>query len=113
MNDELKNNCDCKEGECDCSSNEDQEQYLTLTMENDEELTCAVIAIFPVKDKDYIALLPLNEEGEEDSDEILIYAYSEDEEGNPVLDNIESDEEYELIGEKFDEFVDSLELDEE
>ena len=34
-----------------------------------------------------------------DSGEVYIYRYSEDEDGNPSLDNIDSDEEYEVVSE--------------
>ena len=35
------------------------EMTVTLTLEDDSELLCGVVAIFPVEDKDYIALDPL------------------------------------------------------
>ena len=37
--------------------------------------------------------------------------YSEDEEGNPSLDNIDSDEEYEIVSDRFDELLDEAEFD--
>ena len=41
---------------------------ITLTLEDDSELDCAVIGIFPFEEKDYIALLPLKgEEVDEDA----------------------------------------------
>ena len=43
----------------------------------------------------------LNEEGE-----VFIYRYAEDEDGNPSLDNITSDEEYEAVSDRFDELLD-------
>ena len=38
------------------------EMTVTLTLEDDSELLCGVVAIFPVEDKDYIALDPLEQE---------------------------------------------------
>lgn len=33
--------------------------------------------------------------------EVFIYRYSEDAEGNPSLENIEDDEEYEVVSDRF------------
>ena len=41
---------------------EENEMTVTLTLDDDSELECAVIAIFPVQGKDYIAMRPLGEE---------------------------------------------------
>ena len=38
---------------------EDKDLTITLTLDDDSELECAVVAIFPVCDQDYIAVLPL------------------------------------------------------
>ena len=57
-----------------------------------------------MNDQDYIVLLPLDENGEENEEgEVYIYRYFEDETGAPSLDNIESDEEYAAVSAKFDE----------
>ena len=84
----------------------DGEFTVTLSLDNGEELECAVITIFEAGDNDYIALLPL--EGEEaDEGEVFLYRYSETDNGEPVLDNIESDEEYDIVSDAFDELVDA------
>lgn len=81
---------------------------VTLMLDNDEQVECAVITIFEAADREYIALLPLdNEDGE-----VYLYRYSEDANGEPSLDNIESDEEYEIVSDAFDEYLDSAEYDE-
>ena len=81
---------------------------VTLMLDNDEQVECAVITIFEAADREYIALLPLdNEDGE-----VYLYRYSEDATGEPSLDNIESDEEYEIVSDAFDEYLDSAEYDE-
>lgn len=59
----------------------------------------------------YVALLPVEQESE-DEDDIYLYRYSEDADGNPVLDNIEDDEEYDIVADAFDELMDSEEYDE-
>ena len=53
------------------------------------------------------------ENGEENEEgEVFIYRYSEDSEGNPSLDNIEDDEEYEAVSDRFDELLDEAAFEE-
>ena len=59
----------------------------------------------------YIALLPLDENGENHDGEVYLYRYFEVN-GNPQLDNIEDDDEYEAASDAFDEMLDSAEFDE-
>lgn len=92
--------------------NENEELTVTLTLDNNEELECAVLTIYEAGDQEYIALLPLNEEGDNDEGEVFIYRFSESAEGEPKLENIEDDEEYELAADKFDEWLDSQEFEE-
>lgn len=91
--------------------NNDDEMFVTLTLDDDTEVECIVITIFEADGKDYIALLPIDDENE-DEGEVYLYRYSEDAEGNPILDNIESDEEYEVVADRFDEWLDEQEYDE-
>ena len=88
---------------------------VTLTLEDDTEVECIILAIFPAGDKDYIALLPVDENGEaEDDAEVLIYRFIDHgEDAEPELLNIEDDEEYEIAADAFDEMLDDEEFDEE
>ena len=91
--------------------NEEDDMIVTLELDDGTEVECAILTIFDVKDIDYIALIPLNEDGEGNEDgEVLIYRYAEDGEGNPSLSNIENDEEYEIVAERFDELLDEEEF---
>ena len=94
--------------DCNCGCNE--EVTVTLTLDNDEELECAVLTIYSVDDKEYIALLPLDEEGENEEGEVYIYRYIETEDGEPTLENIEDDDEYEVAADAFDEWLDEQEF---
>ncbi|MDD3218301.1 MAG: DUF1292 domain-containing protein [Lachnospiraceae bacterium] len=102
-------------GDCgSCGSDCDTSQAtVTLTMDDNTELTCAVIAVFPAQDKEYIALLPLDENGENNDGEVFIYRFHTDENNNPELENIESDEEYEIVSDAFDEWLDEAQFEEE
>ena len=90
---------------------EEGEATVTLTLDDDTELECAIVSIFPAGDKEYIALLPL-EGSEAEEGEVFIYRYTETEDGEPNLENIEDDDEYEIVADAFDELLDSEEYDE-
>ncbi len=88
---------------------------VTLTLEDDSEVECMILAIYPAGGRDYIALLPMDENGEpeEDSD-VLIYRYIDHgEDEDPEIENIEEDDEYETAADAFDEMLDEQEFEEE
>ena len=91
--------------------NEEEEMTVTLTLDDDSEIECVVLNIFSAGDREYIALLPM-EGAESEEGEVYLYRYSEDADGNPNLDNIEDDEEYEIVSDAFDELLDDQEFDE-
>lgn len=94
---------------------DDEEMTVELELEDGTNVNCAIITILTVEGKDYIALLPLNENGENEDGEVWFYAYSEnpdDPDEEPVLDYIEDDEEYEKVADAFDEYLDNCEFDE-
>lgn len=89
----------------------DDEMYVTLSLDDGTEAECVVVTILEAGGRDYIALLPM--EGEEaEEGEVFLYRYAEDKDGNPDLSNIETDEEYELVADAFDEWLDEQEYDE-
>lgn len=91
--------------------NEEEEMTVTLTLDDDTEVDCVVLTIFTAGERDYIALLPMEGEDSEEG-EVYLYRYSETEDGTPVLDNIEDDDEYEIVADAFDEMLDDQEYDE-
>lgn len=90
---------------------EQEEVTVTLTLDDGSQLECVVLTIFDAGEREYIALLPMEGELAEEG-EVYLYRYSEDAEGNPNLENIESDEEYDLVADAFDELLDDQEYDE-
>ena len=88
---------------------EDDLGSVILTLDDDTELECSILCIYPVGDKEYIALLPMND----DSDEVLIYRFIDNgEDQDPELENIEDDDEYDAAVDAFDEILDEVEFDE-
>lgn len=87
--------------------NENESLTVTLTLDNDEELECAVLTIFESDTREYIALLPLNDDGENEDGQIYLYRLidnGEDEE--PGLENILDDQEFERVSDAFNEWMD-------
>lgn len=93
----------------------EEEMTVDLELEDGENITCAVITILTVREKDYIALLPLDENGQNNDGEVWFYGYREDEtdpNAEPELIYIEDDEEYDVVADAFEEFLDNEEFDE-
>lgn len=100
-----------KNGPVNPDAENDEEMTVTLTLDDGTELECVVLTIFEAGEKEYIALLPLDGREAEDG-EVYLYRYVGDINGNPDLENIDSDEEYEIVADAFDELLDSAEYDE-
>lgn len=77
---------------------------VTLTLEDDTELECAVIAIFPVQDNHYVAMIPLGEE----NPNVFLYRIKRSEEGAVELENIDDDEEYVIAADAYNSLVDEM-----
>lgn len=76
---------------------------MTLELDDGTEQECVVLTIFTVREKQYIALLPMNDAGEVDDDALIyLYIYQESEDGEIQLDQIEDDTEYEEVSEYLD-----------
>lgn len=92
---------------------DESDMQVTLSLDDGSEVECAILTIFELEEQNYIALLPLDEDGNENEEgEVFIYRYFEDEEGNPSLENIEDDEEYEAVSDRFDELLDEAAFEE-
>ena len=96
-------------------SENEEEMTVELEQEDGSKITCAIVTILTVQNQDYIALLPLNEKGENTEGEVWFYRYHEDENNpdtEPELTYIEEDDEYEIVADAFDEYLDNAEFDE-
>ncbi len=96
----------------------DEEEIIPVTEEeaddirvtlhlDDEDVECRILTIFDCFGKDYIALLPLDADGNDnEAGEVYLYRYYEDDRGLPSIDNIDDDDEYEAVCDRFDEWMD-------
>lgn len=92
-----------------------EEMTVELDLDDGTSVTCAVVTILTVSNRDYIALLPLNENGDNADGEVWFYRYSEnpdDPNEEPELEYIDDDDEYEAVADAFDEYLDASEFDE-
>ena len=83
-----------------------QEMFVTLDLDDGSQLECQILTIFDVDNQNYIALVPVDND-----EEVIFYRYFEDEEGNPSLENIDSDDEFDAVSDRFDEVLDEEEFD--
>ena len=58
---------------------DDEEMTVELELDDGQTVNCAIITILTVNKQDYIVLLPLDENGNNDDGEVWFYRYSEDE----------------------------------
>ena len=95
--------------DCACGHDHGEEQpTVTLTLEDDTEMECAILGTFDVDNNEYIALVPV------DSDEALIYKFAEHENGKIELSSIEDDAEFQKASDAFYEvFAEEFDDDEE
>lgn len=99
----------------DTNGYDDEEMTVELELDGGQVVNCAVITILTVDKKDYIALLPLDENGDNNDGEVWFYQYEEDEknpDAEPKLTYIDDDEEYDNVADAFDEYLDNVEFDE-
>ena len=54
----------------------DEEMTVTLDLEDGSSVECAIVTILTVNNQDYIVLLPLDENGENEDGEVWFYRYS-------------------------------------
>ena len=111
MSEETKSTCnsagctsDCSSCGCDCggSSGIGSHSTISLTLDDSSEVECAILTDFAVDGQAYIALLPLDENGQNHDGQVWLFKFTTNENDIPMLANIESDEEYNKAGEAFD-----------
>lgn len=85
------------------------EDTITLYLDNNVEVECDILAIFPIKQQFYIALMPQKHIEGYEPGEYFLYRYQSDGE-NIELSDLESDDEWEAVEDKFEELLDEEEF---
>lgn len=91
---------------------EDENEIITLDLDNNQKLDCQILALLELNNQNYIYLLPLDSRYQSEAGEFFIYRYFEDENENITLENDLSDEEFEMAADAYDELLDAGEYDE-
>ena len=88
----------------------DEEMKITLEFEDGENVEVAPLFIFNFDNKDYIALVPLDEE----SEDVYLYIYHDLDNDEFEFLDIEDDDEFDRVAAEFERIIEETEgLDEE
>lgn len=79
---------------------------ITLYDEDNNEIEFDVITKMDIEDKEYVVLVPK----EEDTDEAIVLRIDKDEEGNEILVTIDDDDEFAIVTEAYETLFSSDEL---
>lgn len=76
------------------------ENMITLLDDEGNEIECEVIDMFEFEEKEYVVLLPVDDE------DPYILRVDKDDDGNEVFAVIEDDDEFDKVAEAYDEMLD-------
>ncbi len=87
---------------------EDEIDNIRVTLDLDDgTVECRILTIFETDERDYIALVPLDANGNDNENgDVYLYRYYEDKEGLPSVEFIDDADEYEAAADRFDELQD-------
>ncbi len=86
------------------------EMTVTLEMENGIQMECDVVLVFCENSRNYIALMPAEQEQGTKETEIYFYRLTGASMDELGIENIEEDEEYQEVAERFEEIMDEQEF---
>ncbi|MBQ9828634.1 MAG: DUF1292 domain-containing protein [Lachnospiraceae bacterium] len=87
---------------------DDFDDIMTMAFDDGEEVECGILAIYPVGDREYIALYPLVQEA---GDEYYIYRYLGEDGDDIEIEEIPEDDEMDAAEAGFNEYMDNLDID--
>ncbi len=89
----------------DIKENEEK-VVITLEFDDDEKVDAEPLFIFDVNGKDYVALVPVDEE----ADDVFLFIYNELENDEFEFLDIESDEEFDLVANEFERIIEEADV---
>ncbi|MCR5402552.1 MAG: DUF1292 domain-containing protein [Butyrivibrio sp.] len=90
-----------------------EQTTVDVELNSGETVTCAIIIVLTVDEKDYIVLLPLDENGQNTDGNVWFYElYFPEDSDEPELGYIEEDDIYTAVTEAFNLYLDDAEYDE-
>lgn len=79
----------------------DEDMMITLEFEDGENVVVEPLFIFNFEDKDYIALVPVDE----DSEDVYLYIYHELDDDEFEFMDIEDDDEFDRVAAEFERII--------
>ena len=90
-----------------------EQTTVDVELNSGETVTCAIIIVLTVEEKDYIVLLPLDENGQNTDGNVWFYElYFPEDSDEPELGYISDDDVYTAVTEAFNLYLDDAEYDE-
>ncbi len=88
------------------NESEDEAVIVTIAPGTDDEFDVEIIAALEIEElsQEYVAVLPIDPVEDVGEDELILFKYSEDEEGNPEFEGIEDDEELQSVATAFEQY---------
>lgn len=81
---------------------DEEMDVIVLTLDDGTELECAILEIFPLEEKQYIALVTLDDE-----QKVLLYEFAEVEGSDEIeVTMIDSEEDFQKVAEEFNRLMD-------
>ena len=94
---------------CGCQDNKDEDMSITLEFDDGEKVIVEPLFIFNLDGKDYIALVPTDEE----SEDVYLYVYHDLADEEFEFLDIEDDDEFDRVVAEFERIVEEAEGTEE
>ncbi len=102
MTDKMDHGPDCT---CGCQDANDEEMKITLEFDDGEKVEVEPLFLFALDNKDYIALVPVDEE----SDDVYLYRYHDLADEEFEFLDIEDDEEFDKVCKEFERIIEETE----
>lgn len=85
---------------------EEDDEIITLTDEEGHDHEFVVVDVIEVDNREYAILLPIDENPDEDEGEAVILRVEQDADGEDILVDIESEEEWERVAQAYEDLLD-------
>ena len=102
MTDKLDHGPDCT---CGCQDGNDEEMKITLEFDDGEKVEVVPLFVFALDNKDYVALVPEDEE----SEDVYLYRYHDLSDEEFEFLDIEDDEEFDRVCQEFERILEEAE----
>ncbi len=97
------------------NDSEDETTLVTVSPEDGDPFDVEVVAAMEIEElsQEYVAVLPAEPSDDFPEDELILFRYTEDEDGNPEFEGIDDDEELEDVAAAFEQYFNQLDEDED